>query len=125
MARGTVLRGSMISPADAAMAEKPKKVMNASAATEIVPTGSTWKLPANSPSAGPTPTLANIPPMKKRRTTTFALVTRSWNVPDSSVPRALRMPRRTATSTPNVPCGRKWKLSGIRNRKNHSSIVAR
>ena len=75
MARGTVFFGSMISPAEAAMAENPKKVMNASAATDPVPTGANWKSPANWPIAGPTPTLANIPPTNRINTTTFALVT--------------------------------------------------
>ena len=44
MARGTVLRGSMISPALAAMAEKPKKVMNARAAMVTIPTAFVQRL---------------------------------------------------------------------------------
>ena len=62
MARGTVLRGSMISPALAAMAEKPKKVMKARAAMVTMPTASAEKRVAKVSKAtvGPTLTLNEV-----------------------------------------------------------------
>jgi hypothetical protein len=47
IALGTVFRGSMISPALAAIAEKPKKVIKASAATLTMLTTSVEKRVAN------------------------------------------------------------------------------
>ena len=125
IARGTVLRGSIISPALAAMAENPKNVMNASAAVVSIPTTSVEKPAVKFPIAVVGPRYAKAPAMNAKRTATFAPETRSWNVPDSSVPRALRTPRRTAAATPVVPCGSQPSDSGIMKRKNHSSIVAR
>jgi hypothetical protein len=125
IASGTVRRGSMISPALAAIAENPKKVMNASAAMVTIPIGSVLKFPVKVPTAVAGPRKANAPAMKASNTATFAPVTNSWKVPLSSVPRALSTPSRTATRTPELPCGSTRSDSGRINRKTHSSIVAR
>ena len=129
IAFGTVFFGSMISPAEAAIAEKPKNVMNASAATERMSVDcpiTLPKLPVNVAVACPGPAKLIAPPMNTNRTATFAAVTITWNVPDSSVPRAFSVPSRSAAVIPTVPWGSTDPTdSGRMNRKNHSSIVAR
>jgi len=125
IARGTVFRGSIISPALAAMAENPKNVMNASAAIETIPTTSVENWAVKFPTAAEGPRYANAPAMKAMRTATFAPETKSWNVPDSSVPRAFRTPSNTAAAAAVVPCGSHCSHSGMTNLKNHSSMVER
>jgi len=124
IAFGTVSRGLMISPALAAMAENPKKVMNASAAMETMPPMSVETAAVNVPTVSGGALYANAPPMNAMRTATFAPLTTTWNVPLSSVPCAFRPPSRSAASMPMAPCGIGHPC-GTTNSKNHSSIVAR
>ena len=96
IARGIVFVGLMTSPAEAAIAENPKKVMKTSAAVDAIMGRSRLKRSVMAAVSKP----PSPPAMNHTSSAILATVTTIWKVPLSLVPLMLRSVRAARNTSP-------------------------